>query len=121
MPLSVPTRNWKASGSPSTDDFAFDAVKASLTGTFKPVTTVISGYYPDSSSGKKRVALLDAYATLDLGQGYSVTGGNFLSYLGYEAFDPVNMTQITYGAPTSGPLFAIPAYHEVRCPVGLHQ
>lgn len=101
----------KSSGSPSDDLWAFDAVKTSLTASFKPVTGVVSLYYPYNDGSGKKVRLLDAYATLDVGQGYSVTAGNFLSYLGYEAFDPVNMTQITYGAPTSGPLFAIPAYH----------
>jgi hypothetical protein len=55
--------------------------------------------------------VLDAYATYDVGGGFSITGGKFLSYLGYEAFDPVNMTQITYGAPTLGSMFSIPAYH----------
>jgi hypothetical protein len=50
--------------------------------------------------------LLDAYATLDMGNGAKLTGGKFLSYLGYEAFDAVNMNQLSY-ALISG----IPAYH----------
>lgn len=104
-------KNMKSSGSPSDDLYAFDAIKTSLTATFKPVTGVFSLYYPYTEASGKEVRILDAYATLDVGKGYSVTAGNFLSYLGYEAFDPVNMNQITYGAPTSGPLFAIPAYH----------
>ena len=51
--------------------------------------------------------LLDAYVTFDTGTGVKLTGGKFLSYLGYEAFDPVNMAQLTYGST----IFAIPAYH----------
>ena len=101
----------KMSGT-DTDHFDLDAVKTIFTANFKPVTGVISLYYPyNNGSTSKAITVLDAYATVDVGQGYSVTAGNFLSYLGYEAFDPVNMTQITYAAPTSGPLFTIPAYH----------
>jgi hypothetical protein len=103
-------KNSKQSGKSSSDEYSFDAIKTAFTGTFKPVTGVVSLYYPYNDNGKK-VKLLDAYATIDVGSGYSITAGNFLSYLGYEAFDPVNMTQMTYGAPTSGPLYAIPAYH----------
>ncbi|MES1195203.1 MAG: outer membrane beta-barrel protein, partial [Opitutus sp.] len=51
--------------------------------------------------------LLDAYATYDTGAGVKITGGKFLSYLGYEAFDPINMAQLTYGYT----IFAVPAYH----------
>jgi len=104
-------KNWKPSGSPSNDEYSWDAMKTAFTATFKPVTGVVSLYYPYNDGTGKKVKLLDAYATVDVGQGFSVTAGNFLSYLGYEAFDPINMTQMTYGAPTSGPLFAIPAYH----------
>ena len=100
--------NTKVDGSPDSDRLDLDAVKTTFTGTFKPVTGVVSLFYPYTDNG---TTILDAYATYDCGGGYSVTGGKFLSYLGYEAFDPVNMTQITYGAPTAGTLFSIPAYH----------
>jgi hypothetical protein len=101
----------KMSGT-STDHLDLDAVKTAFTANFKPVTGVISLYYPyNNGSTTKSITVLDAYATVDVGQGYSITAGNFLSYLGYEAFDAPNMTQITYAAPTSGPLFTIPAYH----------
>lgn len=99
----------KPSGVPAADHFDLDTVKTVFTGTFKPVTGVVSLFYPGPAGND--VTILDAYATYDVGSGYSITAGKFLSYLGYEAFDPVNMTQITYGAPTSGPLFTIPAYH----------
>lgn len=99
----------KWDGSPASDRFDLDAVKTLFTASFKPVTGVVSLYYPGVAGNE--VTVLDAYATYDLGGGYSVTGGKFLSYLGYEAFDPVNMTQITYGAPTLGSMFSIPAYH----------
>lgn len=99
----------KTEGTPASDRFDLDAVKTLFTASFKPVTGVVSMFYPGPSGSD--VTVLDAYATYDLGGGYSITGGKFLSYLGYEAFDPVNMTQITYAAPTLGSMFSIPAYH----------
>jgi hypothetical protein len=99
----------KTDGAPATDHFDIDAVKTLFTASFKPVTGVVSLYYPGVSGSD--ITVLDAYATYDVGGGYSVTGGKFLSYHGYEAFDPVNMTQITYAAPTLGSMFSIPAYH----------
>ncbi|HEY8995906.1 MAG TPA: hypothetical protein VIM71_14670 [Lacunisphaera sp.] len=99
----------KVDGSPASDRFDLDAVKTAFTASFKPVTGVVSLYYPGVDGND--VTVLDAYATYDCGGGYSITGGKFLSYLGYEAFDAVNMTQITYGAPTLGSMFSIPAYH----------
>lgn len=92
-----------------TDRLDIDAVKTSFIGNFKPVTGTISLYYPGVDG--QDVTVLDAFATYDVGGGYSVTGGKFLSYLGYEAFDPINMTQITYAPVTIGTLSAIPAYH----------
>lgn len=91
-----------------------DAVKTIFAYNFKPVTATMSLFYiPDIPAGvmKNELTVLDAYVTYDAGGGFSFTGGKFLSYLGYEAFDPVNMTQITYGAVTVGTLGAIPAYH----------
>jgi hypothetical protein len=61
-------------------------------------------YLPGAAN---EAGLLDAYATYDTGTGLKITGGKFLSYLGYEAFDPINMAQLTYGST----IYAIPAYH----------
>jgi len=52
--------------------------------------------------------VLDAYGTYDFGNGTTVTAGKFLSWLGYEAFDIVNMATYTYANPTSA---YIPAWH----------
>ncbi len=94
-----------ATGTPSAD-----AVKTALAASFKPVTGVISLYYiPNLPTNE--ITVLDAYVTYDLGNGTTITGGKFLSWMGYEAFDTPNMAQITYGAPTVGYLGAIPAYH----------
>jgi len=98
---------WK--GTPATDRFDLDAVKTLFTASFKPVTGVVSVFYPGPAGNE--ATILDAYVTYDAGGGYTVKAGKYLTPLGYEAFDPVNMTQITYAAPTAGSLFSIPAYH----------
>ncbi len=87
-----------------------DAALLAFTGNFKPVTGVLSLYYVPNLP-KNELSVLDAYVTYDVGSGFSVTGGKFLSYLGYEAFHTASMTQITYGLVTIGTLGAIPTYH----------
>lgn len=82
-----------------------DAVKlgALLTsGAFSGYGSIL--YIPGAAN---ETGLLDGYVTYDTGLGLKLTGGKFLSYLGYEAFDPINMAQLTYGST----IFAIPAYH----------
>ena len=37
-----------------------------------------------------------AYITYDFGNGFSVTAGKMLTYMGFEAFDPTNMYQYSY-------------------------
>lgn len=109
-----PGPNWHSFFDGSKDSPSADALKAILTANFKPVTAVASVFYiPKIPKGvmKNEVTILDAYLTVDVGNGFTLTGGKFLSYLGYEAFDPVNMSQISYGAVTVGTLAAIPAYH----------
>ncbi|MBL9212430.1 MAG: outer membrane beta-barrel protein [Opitutaceae bacterium] len=92
---------------PATDKFDLDAVKTLFQTNFKPVTGVISLFYQPGAPSD--VTVLDAYATVDVGGGSTITAGKFLSYLGYEAFDIVNMTQISYAnGDFLGP---IPGYH----------
>lgn len=76
---------------------------------FAPVSGTLSFY----SGSDNSLAVLDAYFTYDLGGGTSVTGGKFLSWLGYEAFDPVNMINITYAWTSEGlgAFPGIPGYH----------
>src|SRR5262245_30639917 len=77
---------------PATDKFDLDAVKTLFSTNFKPVTGVVSLYYQPNAPHD--ITVLDAYATVDVGGGSTFTAGKFLSYLGYEAFDLVNMSQI---------------------------
>ncbi len=89
----------------ATDKFDMDAVKTMFTTNFKPVTGSISLFYQPGQD----VTVLDAFVTMDVGNGSTITAGKFLSYLGYEAFDIVNMTQISYAnGDFLGP---IPGYH----------
>ena len=111
--------NYKASVATSVDSL-FDASKpipgggdsndvlTKFTYTTKPVTSVISlNYFPNLASSEFTV--LDAYAAYDAGGGITVTGGKFLSYMGYESFYPANMDQVSYA---NGDFLApIPGYH----------
>jgi hypothetical protein len=82
-----------------------DAVKFGVLGTAGQLSAYGSILYLPGASNE--AGLLDAYASYTAGNGLKITGGKFLSYLGFEAFDPVNMTQLTYGST----IFAVPAYH----------
>ncbi len=82
-----------------------DAVKLGALLTSGPFSGYGSILYIPGAADE--AGLLDAYVTYDTGIGLKITGGKFLSYLGYEAFDPVNMAQLTYGST----IFAVPAYH----------
>jgi hypothetical protein len=111
--------NYRPSIGPSVDSF-FDASKpvpgggdsndilARLTANLKPFTAVASiNYFPKIAHND--ISLLDAYVTLDAANGVTLTGGKFLSYLGYESFYPSLMDQISYA---NGDFLApIPGYH----------
>jgi hypothetical protein len=95
----------------STSTMDGDAYKFWTSVSFAPVTGTLS-YYAGGSGDPQ---VLDAYATYDLGGGTKISFGKFLSWLGYEAFDPVNMTQISYAwdaaADFSFSVPNIPGYH----------
>ena len=90
----------------------FDAVKLGLEATQGPFTAYASLFFSpvndnDAFGNGSEAGILDAYVTYKTGD-FSVTGGKYLSWLGYEAFDAVNMAQMSYA---NGLLGAIPAYH----------
>jgi hypothetical protein len=97
------TTYFESKGSPAIVNA--DAVKLGVLGTAGQLSAYGSILYLPGASNE--AGLLDAYATWDTGTGLKITGGKFLSYLGFEAFDPINMTQLTYAST----IFAIPAYH----------
>jgi hypothetical protein len=99
----------KLDGVKSTNTFldsgGFDAAKLGVLATGGSISAYGSILHLPGAANE--AGLLDAYATLDMGNGTKLTGGKFLSYLGYEAFDPINMAQLSYGST----IFAVPAYH----------
>lgn len=89
-----------------------DAVKLGLEATYESFSAYGSLFYSPNSSansfaGGTEAGILDAYGIYAFGN-FKITGGKYLSYLGYEAFDAVNMAQITYANSTTG---GVPAYH----------
>jgi hypothetical protein len=87
-----------------------DAMKLTTLAKFAPVSATLSLW----SGADANPVFLDAFVSYDAGDGVTVTGGKFLSWLGYEAFDAINMTQITYAwntVPGSFSFIGIPAYH----------
>ncbi len=91
----------------SIDSLDIDSALLLATISFKPVTGVLSFFYvPEAVS---ETTVLDAYATYDAGGGLTITGGKFLSYLGYESFFTVNNPTISFA--NGDFLAAIPGYH----------
>jgi hypothetical protein len=91
----------------SSDKFNIDSSQLLFTTTFKPVTGVVSLFYVPNAT--QETTVLDAYVTYDAGQGITITGGKFLSYLGYESFFTVNNPEISFA---NGDFLApIPGYH----------
>ncbi len=89
-----------------------DAVKLGLEATQGAFSAYGSLFYSPNSdansfAGGTEAGILDAYVTYTTGD-FKITGGKYLSYMGYEAFDTVNMTQLTYANSTTG---GVPAYH----------
>ena len=96
----------KDSGAASVSDLDLTAAKFGVTAKLATNVTAYASLYYNGSDAD----LLDAYVTFDAGSGLTITAGKFLSYMGYEAFDPINMAQISYanGGLLGGP---VPAYH----------
>ena len=96
----------KDSGAASVSDLDLTAAKFGVTAKLAPTVSAYASLYYNGTTAD----LLDAYVTFDAGSGLTITAGNFLSYMGYEAFDPINMAQISYanGGLLGGP---VPAYH----------
>jgi hypothetical protein len=79
-----------------------------VTGSFKPVTGVVSFYYVPNAASE--LSLLDAYVSYDAGNGVTISGGKFLSWLGYESFFNVNNPTVSFA--NGDFLGAIPGYHD---------
>ena len=89
-----------------------DAVKLGLEATQGPISVYGSLFYSPNSeansfAGGSEAGILDAYVTYTAGP-LKVTGGKYVSYMGYESFDTVNMSQLTYANSSIG---GVPSYH----------
>ena len=76
----------------------YDSAKVALNGTYDNFTSKVSIY--DIKSGPNGMTadagLLDAYVTYKAGD-FAITGGKYLSSLGFESFDSPNNAFISYG------------------------
>ncbi len=84
-----------------------DSAYILMTGKYEQFSGAVGGIvYPNRAGDEADV--LDAYVTYDAGSGFSITGGKWLSSLGYESFHAVYMTQLSY---SNSMVFSIPGYH----------
>ena len=103
----------KLSGAPSSDSFNLDAAKLTLNTKFDQVSASFGAYYTETSNGENNLTLINAQVSYDFGGGLSLTGGRFLSWMGYEAFDAPNMLQVSSAyINDGGTIMFYPAYHE---------
>ncbi len=100
-----PVINGSPEGTGAQDHLDVDAAKLGFALDYKPITGVMSFYYQPNTS----VHLRDAYVAYNFANGFSVSGGKFQSWLGFEAFDAVNRHQISRANDDF--LRAIPGYH----------
>lgn len=101
------------SGAPASDSFDLNAAKINFNTKFEPVTGSVGIFYTQTASGTNNLTLIEAHASYNAGSGVSITGGRFLSWMGYEAFDAPNKNQVSsaYINP-HGTIMFYPAYHE---------
>ena len=67
-----------------------------------PVSAMVGLDFGEYSAYGSADNLEEAYVTYDFGNGFSVTGGKMLTYMGFEAFDPTNMYQFSYAYDVVG-------------------
>lgn len=72
------------------DKFDFDFVKFSFLIMYVFVMGVVSIYYIGGGIGDDFM-FFDVYVNYDVGDGFMVMGGKFLSWFGFEVFDILNM------------------------------
>ena len=93
---------------PAADTLGINSAQVLFKADYAPVTAVTSLYYVPNAAPDE-TTVLDAYATYTTAGGVAITGGQFLSYLGYESFFNINNPFISFA--NGDFLGAIPAYH----------
>jgi hypothetical protein len=101
------------------DDDAFDATQVELNLDFVDGPFSISVDYDIYSTegamnkdGQDGADLEEAIITYDFGNGFSMTGGKMLTYMGFEAYDPPNMYQYSYAYDILGTQDIYDAYDD---------
>ena len=84
------------SGGASAETFDVSQVELNLDFESGPVSVSIDYDIYSTEGGADGADLEEAIITYDFGNGFSVTAGKMLSYLGFEAYDPTNMYQYSY-------------------------
>jgi hypothetical protein len=89
-----------------------DAIKLSADLKYNALTAKISAYMPGSTldpDNSDEIFITEAYLSYDFGNGYSVSGGRFQSWIGYEAFDLDQKWSLESGLGDFAPL--VPNFH----------
>jgi hypothetical protein len=101
------------------DDDDFDATQVELNLDFVDGPFSISVDYDILSTegamnagGQHGANLEEAIITYDFGNGFSMTGGKMLTYMGFEAYDPPNMYQYSYAYDILGTQDIYDAYDD---------
>ncbi len=96
----------------STSQMDLDAVKLSADLKYEEFTARISAYAPGSTLdpyNSDEIFISEAFLSYNFGKGYTVSGGRFLSWIGYEPFDLDQQWTLTSGLGPMGAL--VPNYH----------
>ena len=84
----------------NTESSSVGQVEVNFDYTSGPISASVDlDFYDSKTEGS---TLEEAVVTYDFGNGFSVSAGKMLSYLGFEAYDPPNMFQYSYGYDSNG-------------------
>ena len=84
------------------DTFDVGQIEINLDFEDGPVSVSIDYDIYSTEGGADGADLEEAIITYDFGNGFSMTAGKMLSYLGFEAYDPINMYQYSYAYDAAG-------------------
>ena len=84
------------------DTFDVGQVELNLDLTNGPVSVSIDFDIYSTENQANGADLEEAIITYDFGNGFSMTAGKMLSYLGFEAYDPIDMYQYSYAYDADG-------------------
>ncbi len=82
-----------------------DSAFVGFLGSYKDFSGKVSLFYVPAGGGADTTEILDLYVSYTVGD-VTLTGGKFLSYIGYESYHPAYMSQLTWGYASG-----VPGYH----------